>query len=186
MVGRGGPAAHRLGLPMVLVPPGHLEMRKKHQHTIQRPPPPGWSTLGSFLTVILPSAWVARPSPGGRRTGSSVFTQAESQLISTVSPCPNQALQGFCGMCSVWGHPAADNPCPSRIFSAVFCTRGLFPQPSVFSSEPRLSSPRSRACGGLTNQRRLPGHPGSSPRHGLLSCEQPAVQFLQAAPVTAG
>lgn len=136
-------------------PPGRLEMREKHQHTIQRPPPP--PPAGAHWTPSSLPAWAARPSPGGGRTGSRALTQAESHLVSTVRPSPNQALQGFCDTLSVRPCSCGDKPCPSRIFSAVFCTRGLSLRPSVFSSKPRLSAACSGAWGMAHEPAPVPG-----------------------------
>lgn len=192
MAGSRGPTVHTLGLPMLPGPPGHLEMREKQQHSIQRPPPPHPRPEHSGLlphSVILPSAWAARPSPGGGRTGSSALAQAEFHLVSTVRPSPNQALQGFCDTLRVGPSNCGNKPCPSRIFSAVFCTRGLSLRPSVFSSKPRLSAACSRAWGMAHEPA-----PGARCRVALappsamfwMPWEWPAGRLFQAATVTAG
>lgn len=132
VAGRLGAVAHGLDLPMLPVPPGHLEMREKHQHTIQRhppappAPPPRPGLEHTWLlphTIILPSAWVAQPSPGGRRTGSSVLPQAG--LLST--PSPTSSVQLALPQASLAGFlrdevSYKDSPCLSRIFSTVSCT----------------------------------------------------------------
>lgn len=138
--------------------PFRNERKAPAHHTETAAPHPRPEHTGGLPhSVILPSAWAARPSPGGGRAGSRALTQAESHLVGTVRPSPNQALKGFCDTLRVRPSSCGDKPCPSRIFSAVFCTRGLSLRSSVFSSKPRLSVTCSGAWGMAHEPAPVPG-----------------------------
>lgn len=139
MVGRGGPAAHRLGLPMVLVPPGHLEMRKKHQHTIQRPPPPpaGAHLAPSSLSSSHPLGW---PGPllvaGGQGAACShrLSPSSSAQLaLAQTKPCRVSAGCALCGAIQLQTIPALPGSSP-QCSVPEGCSRSL------------PCSPQSRDC----------------------------------------
>jgi len=184
MAGRGGPAAHRLGLPMVLVPPGHLEVTEKHQHTIQRPP--GWSTLGSFLTLSSshPLGWPGPLLVAGQGAACSHRPSPSSSVqlaLAQTKPCSVSAGCAPCGAVQLQTVPALPESSP-RCSVPEGCPRSLPCSPQSRDCLPLAPEPveGSRTSAGCR------GAPAPPPATVSLPCERPAVQFLQAVPVTAG
>lgn len=178
-------------LPMLPGPPGHSEMREKHQRTIQRRP------TGAHPA---PSSLCHHPI----RLGGSALSwwqEDREQHVNTSrvpppqysEPFPKLSLAGFLRhMLRVGPSNCRDNPCPSRIFSGAVCTQGLSPQPSMFSSKLRLSAwprrpgPRSGARGMANDP--APGQGALAPPPATFSLprEWPAVDSSRRRPFLQG
>lgn len=98
MAGSRGPTVHTLGLPMLPGPPGHLEMREKQQHSIQRPPPPPPPAGALWAPSSLSHPPIRLGGPA-----LSWWRENRKQRISTgrvpprqySSPFPKPSLAGF-------------------------------------------------------------------------------------------